>query len=74
MTATPGRTIRSLLSRLSAGEALTRDELREAGLDAAIETIMDDWASRGLLARAAGPGRPPRYVFTPHGASTARWD
>jgi hypothetical protein len=71
---TPGRTIRSLLSRISAGETISRDALRAAGFDAAVEVILDDWTKRGLLARTAVSDRPPRYAITPLGAQTARWD
>lgn len=71
---TPGRTIRSLLSRLSAGEAINWDDLRAAGLVTSVEAVLDDWARRGLVARSQRCGAAPRYAITPLGAATEHWD
>jgi hypothetical protein len=71
---TPGRTIRALMCRVAAGEALTRDELRAAGLDLAIEAILEEWSRRGFLTRIVRPSGAAAYRITPLGAQTARWD
>jgi hypothetical protein len=71
---TPGRTIRNLLSRLSAGEAITPDELRAAGLVSAVETILEEWSRRGLLAHSVRRSGVRQYAITPLGDATPHWD